>query len=120
MEDLFELEDRTEAIIEAIGEAIIAEESEPEVINLPRMPQMFRAYYAVISMAWPSWKVTYSLHSPCTSMGVISVEAEDLTFEKLRLVQQVLNDASNVEIYPLVNGNLRMNITFHGVTKKLL
>ena len=101
MDEVFELDEQTQAFIEAIGTAIEAEETEPQAI------------------AWESWQVTCSLHEPYTSMGVISVEAAEFTFEQMAKLHQILEHASNVEIYPLVNGNLRMNITFHGITKRM-
>ena len=119
MDENFELDDKMEAIIASVGEVIAAEESKPQMINPPRIMQMHQAYRAVISMAESEWKVKYSLHFPCVSMGTISVEAEDFIFEKLGMLQQVLKDASNIEIYPLTNGKLKMNITFHGITKRM-
>ena len=118
-EELYELDEQTQAIIEAIGEAIAAEESEPQIINVHRVLQMNRAYHMVTAMAWPSWKVSYELHAPFTSMGVISIEAAEYTFESMNYLLAVLSSGSNVEIFPLTNGNIRMNIAFHGITKRI-
>jgi len=118
-EEIYELDEQTQAIIEAIGQAIIAEESVPQIINVHRVLQINQAYRAVTAIAWPSWKVSCELNSPFTSMGVISIEAAEFTFENLNCLQTVLSTASNVEIYPLTNGKLRMNIAYHGITKKL-
>lgn len=118
-EELYELDEQTQAIIEAIGEAIATEESEPQIINAHRVLQMNRAYHAVTAIAWPSWTISCELHSPFTSMGVISIEATEFTFENMNYLQTVLSSASNIEIYPLTNGKLRMNIAFHGITKRL-
>lgn len=119
MDELFELDEQTQAIIEAIGTAIEAEESEPQVLHIPRLLQVMRAYRQLQAIAWESWQVTCSLHEPYTSMGVISVEAAEFTFEQMTALHQILEHASNVEIYSLVGGNLRMNITFHGITKRM-
>lgn len=119
MDEVFELDEQTLAIIEGIGTAIEEEEAEPQVLHVPRLLQVMRAYRQLQAIAWDSWQVTCSLHEPYTSMGVISVEAAEFTFEQMAKLHQILEHASNVEIYPLVNGNLRMNITFHGITKRM-
>jgi len=119
MEELFELDENTQAIIEAIGAAIVAEETEPQLLDVERLLQMMTALRQLKAIAWESWKITYSIYEPYTSMGVISIEAAEFTFENLQALQRVLVNASNVEIYPLLNDNLKMNITFHGITKRM-
>ena len=120
MDELYDLDENTKAIVEAIGEAIIAEESEPQIVNVYRLMQMIQAYHDITAIAWPSWKISYSLHSPYKSMGVISVEAAEFTFENVAQLQRVLGHASNIEVFPLIDGNLKLNITFHGITRKML
>ncbi len=119
MDEVFELDEQTQAFIEAIGSAIEAEETAPQVLNLRRLLQFMQAYQQLQAIAWESWKISYSLHEPYTSMGVISAEAAEFTFEQMAMLQRMLADASNVEIYPLVNGNIRMNITFHEIAKRV-
>lgn len=119
MDELFELDERMQSIIEAIGTAIESEESDPRVLNIPRCLQIMQAYQHLQRIAWEDWKITCTLHEPYTSMGVISVEAEEFTFDQIAGLHGVLLHASNIEIYPLVTGNLRMNITFHGITKRV-
>lgn len=119
MDEIFELDEDMDAIVEALGNAIEQEESEPQVLNVPRMLLMVRAYKLIRQIAWDSWKITSAVHKPYTSMGVITIEAEEFTFDRLSVLQEVLSGASNVEIFPLTNGNLKMNITFHGITKRM-
>ncbi len=119
MDEVFELDAQTQSLIEAIGTAIEAEETAPQVLNIRRLLQFMQAYHQLRAIAWESWQISYSLHDPYTSMGVISAEAAEFTFEQMTMLQRILADASNVEIYPLVNGNIRMNITFHGITKRV-
>lgn len=119
MDEEFELDEQTQAIIEAIGAAIEAENAEPQVLDIPRLLQVIRAYQLLRAIAWESWKISYSLHEPYTSMGVITVEAAEFTFDQMAQLHQILAHASNVEIFPLINGDLRMNITFHGITKRV-
>lgn len=119
MDKEFEMDEQTRAFIEAVGAAIKAEETAPQVLNVPRLLQLIQAYQQLQVIAWESWKISYSLHEPYTSMGVISAEATELTFEQMGKLHQILEHASNTEIYPLLNGNIRMNITFHGITKRV-
>ena len=119
MDELFELDERMQSIIEAIGTAIESEESAPQVLNIPRCLQLMRAYQHLQLIACEDWRITCTLHEPYTSMGVISVEAPEYTFDQITGLFGVLLHASNIEIYPLVTGNLRMNITFHGITKRV-
>lgn len=120
MADEFDFEfdpDEIEETIRELAMMIEAQESEPQVLNLPRMLQMVQAYKQLQSIACEDWKITTVVHKPVTSMGVICIEAEDLIFDRMTEINKVLISADNVEIYPLTNGNIRMTIAFHGITK---
>lgn len=120
MADEFDFEfdpDEIEETIRELAMMIEAQESEPQVLNLPRMLQMVQAYKQLQSIACEDWKITTVVHKPVTSMGVICIEAEDLIFDRMTEINKVLISADNMEIYPLTNGNIRMTIAFHGITK---
>lgn len=120
MADEFDFEfdpDEIEETIRELAMMIEAQESEPQVLNLPRMLQMVQAYKQLQSIACEDWKIATVVHKPVTSMGVICIEAEDLIFDRMTEINKVLISADNVEIYPLTNGNIRMTIAFHGITK---
>ena len=102
-----------------IGSAIEKEEAEPHVLNIPRIQQMAFAFKQIQQIAWPEWQIQYSLHDPYISMGVIKIEAPEFTFESMPILSRILLTASNVEVYPLTNGNLRMSITFNGIAKRV-
>jgi len=106
-----------EETIRELAMMIEEQESEPQVLNLPRMLQMVQAYKQLQSIACNDWKITTVVHKPVTSMGVICIEAEDLIFDRMTEINKVLASADNMEIYPLTNGNIRMTIAFHGITK---
>ena len=119
MEDELKFEFDPEEIEETIRELammIEEQESEPQVLNVPRMLQMVHAYKQLQSIACDDWKITTMVHKPHTSMGVITIEAEDIIFEQMATLCSALANASNVDIYALTNGNIRMTITFHGIT----
>lgn len=119
MEDLFEMDEETQMLFEELGRAIADEESEPQILNIPRFLQMVHAYKQLQNIASDTWKISSSAHAPFTSMGVICVEADEFIFDQMQIFRQIITDASNVEIFPLANGNIRMNITFHGITKRV-
>jgi len=52
-------------------------------------------------------------------MGSICIEAEQLEFENCRWLARAIRFASNVEVYPLTSGKIRLVLTFHGLLKKL-
>ena len=119
MEELFEMDEETQMLFEELGRAITDEESEPQILNVPRLFQMVHAYKQLQNIASDTWKISSSAHAPFTSMGVICIEADDFIFDQTQIFQQIIAGASNVEIFPLTNGNMRMNITFHGITKRV-
>ena len=119
MEELFEVDEETQMLFEKLGRAITDEESEPRILNVPRLLQMVHAYKQLQQIASDDWKISSSTHAPFTSMGVICIEADDFIFDQMQILQQIIADASNVEIFPLTKGNIRMNITFHGITKRV-
>ena len=63
--------------------------------------------------------VSYKLHEPFKSMGSVSVEGEQLVFDKPEWFARVAEFASNTEVYPLAKQAIRMTFTFHGLTKTI-
>ena len=53
------------------------------------------------------------------NIGSISVELDSLTVENPLAFADAIYKADNFEIYPLTNGRIRLDITFHGVLKNL-
>lgn len=47
--------------------------------------------------------------------GSISVEAEDISEVNIPAFNTALADADVFDIYPLTNGKLRLELTFHGI-----
>lgn len=53
-------------------------------------------------------------------LGSISIEAEDISELDISNFSIALADADIFEIYPLANGNLRLELTFHGILKRIV
>lgn len=64
-------------------------------------------------------KVAYELHTPFRSMGNVSVEYDSLTIHDPVWFSRAASFATNLEVYPLVNGKFRMTFTFHGLTRNI-
>ena len=53
------------------------------------------------------------------NLGSISFEAPDLVVYDSETFAKIISVCDNVEIYPLTNGNLRLNLTFQSVLKPI-
>lgn len=107
-------------IITAIGGRILADEEKTAVINQIKLQQMQFAYGVLKYMiGGTTAKLTYELNKPFKSMGSISIEGDRLTFVNSEWFARAAEFASNTEVYPLRNGNVKMTFTFHGLTQPI-
>lgn len=53
------------------------------------------------------------------NLGSISIELPELSVQHPRTFSQVIYEADNFEIYPLTNGNMRLDITFQRMLKPI-
>lgn len=53
------------------------------------------------------------------NLGSISIELPELSVQHPRAFSQVIHEADNFEIYPLTNGNVRLDITFQRILKPI-
>ena len=53
------------------------------------------------------------------NLGSISFEAPDLVVYDSEAFAKIISVCDNIEIYPLTNGNLRLNLTFQSVLKPI-
>ena len=51
--------------------------------------------------------------------GAVTAEVTSLTVENPELLLKVLKSADNFEVYPLVNGNIKIEIAFQSVMNTL-
>ena len=56
---------------------------------------------------------------PTLLLGSVSTELSELSLDDPLAFADIVCQADNVEIYPLTNGNLRLDITFQGVLQIL-
>lgn len=119
MSNEFENEE-LDAIIQALGEAIEADEQRTGILVPERLRQMASAYQLLIEIGNETDTiVTYQLNTPFKSMGSICMEAESLEFIDVSKMMNAIHTSDNVDIYPLTNGHIRMVLTFHGLVKSI-
>lgn len=107
-------------LIESIGRWIIEDEKKPGILNPVRIQQIAFSNGVLKKMLQGTdTHIATDLHNHFKSMGSICIEGESLIFEDCKWLGRALEFASNVEIYPLSNGNIRMTLTFHNLTQPL-
>lgn len=104
-------------LINTFGQWIIEDETCKQILNPIRMAQIRFSDNVLDRMARETdMRVTTIVHEPYNSMGSISVEGEALEFSNCKWLGRVIEFASNVEIFPLLNGKIKIVLTFHGLT----
>lgn len=107
-------------VVVTVGEAVMVDESKPAVLNPIKIQQMQFAYGVLKYLTKGTGaKLTYALNEPFKSMGSISVEDKSLTFTNAEWFARAAEFASNTEVYPLTNGNVKMTLTFHGLVRPI-
>lgn len=107
-------------VVVTVGEAIVADESKPAIIDPIKVQQMQFAYGVLKYLTKNTdAKLSYALHEPFKSMGSISVEGKNLAFTNAEWFSRAAEFASNAEVYPLTNGKVRMTLTFHGLVRPI-
>ena len=107
------------ALIDSIGEWILQDELKPGVLNTLRVQQMQFSHSVMKKLASGSeMRVTYTMHEPFKSMGCITVEGDHLGFTDCKWLGRAIEFASNVDVYPLSKGGVRLVLTFHRLVNR--
>lgn len=117
-----EVEKELDAIIDMIRDDIEADDKKVTILSELRLRQFQFAYACLryITQEDETISVTYKLCEPFKTMGSVTVEGEEsLEFYNSKYLARAIEFASNVEVYPLANGCVRMTLTFHGLTKPI-
>lgn len=114
MENYNELDELLDGLVEII-------ESLPEptvrIINPHRFREMLHAMQnlrILLASNHMEGDVQYRIDEQFL-LGAISVELSDLSVTTVPLLMVTIADADAVELYPLTNGQIRLDITFQGV-----
>lgn len=107
-----------DGFIEELGKMIAEEEASPSVLSVAKYKQVEFVYECMkYLMRGADANVYYSLFEPVKTMASVSVESESIEISDPLWFSRAVSFASNVEVYPLTNGKLRMTFTFHDITK---
>lgn len=106
--------------VDSIKDEILSDESKTKLLDPVKMKQM-QFVYAVLKRysEGDNIKLDYRLNEPFSSMGSISIEGGDFIFSKPKWIARAIEFTSNVEVYPLANGRVRITFTFHGLAKPI-
>ena len=105
---------------ESIGALIQNQERRPSVVNPKRVREMSIVYEVLKRITkGRDIEVTYRVHEPFSSVGVISIVGKEISFSNIEAFDKIKAVVSNFEIYPRVSGVIQMNFAFHGLTTPL-
>ena len=115
--DIPEEYEEADELLMFVGEMIEEEEMKTAII-VPEKYEQIRFVYAVMKYLTKDTdaEVSCRLNEPFKSMGSVSVETEEITFTNTEWFARAAGYASNLDIYPLVNGKIRIDFTFHHIT----
>ena len=54
------------------------------------------------------------------NLGAITVELNTLTIDNPRKFTEIISAADNIEVYPLTNGRIKLDLTFQSVLKTVM
>lgn len=120
----FDKDFETKASMVSIDEVMIAnavseDEAAASVVVPERVRQVEGAYKTMLLIIkGKNVDITYELNSPYKSMGSVSITGNEIIVANTELFVKVAEMASNLEVYPKVNGTVQMNFTFHNLTRK--
>lgn len=115
-----EYEEMLDAIVDSFGKDILEQESKPCIVNPDKVKPLIYTYKLLKSLTkGKKVKVTYELNTPFLSMGSVSVVGKDLTFTNTETFLKAAKLASNLDVYPKVDGTVQIDFTFHGLTVPL-
>ena len=92
-----------------------------KLLNVPKYREMLDAashLKDLLSQFGESGMIEINVH-PEFNLGAVTAEVTSLTVENPDLLIEVLKSADNFEVYPLVNGNIKIEIAFQSVMNTL-
>lgn len=116
----YEIEEMMDSLLLDLGNQVIESESKTSIINPNRLKQITLSYNVLKYLTQKmDAKVSYMLHEPFQSVGCVSVEGKDISFCNTKLFVKICQLASNIDVYPLMNGSIKIDLTFHKLTESI-
>ncbi len=101
-----------DALIELIKKQPVPPLKYPNIVKYQGMMRSAEKLQALLKDECVNVKIT-----PEFNIGSISVELPELSIDLTHEFADIIVGADNLEIYPLINGNIRLDFTFQSVLK---
>ena len=106
--------------IEEVAEAIQAEEQGIVFTNPRKMKDLMVVYKLMKYItSGKRLKITYEINKPYKTMAFVSIVGKDLKFSHPQWFVMATKIASNVDIFPRVDGTVQIDFTFNGFASRI-
>ena len=106
--------------IEEVAEAIQAEEKGIIFTNPRKMKDLMVVYKLMKYItSGKRLKITYEINKPYKTMAFVSIIGKDLKFSHPQWFVMATKIASNVDIFPRVDGTVQIDFTFNGFANRI-
>ncbi len=111
-----EVESLLDSFCDYISQGLIPKDGDIAVLD-PQAMKQFATVYNVVksSIKNKGVKITYGINEPYVGSGFIRIEGTKIEITNTKVFSKAAKLASNFEVYPLVNGKLRMAFAFSGL-----
>lgn len=92
-----------------------------KVLNPAKYQSMLRSVFLlkdILSETQTSIEIMVDIEERFNA-GVVSVELDELTILSPKKFADLLHSINNMEVYPLVNGKIRLSFAFHNILKTI-
>lgn len=106
--------------IEEVAQAIQTEEQGIIFTNPRKMKDLMVVYKLMKYItSGKRLKITYEINKPYKTMAFVSIVGKDLKFSHPQWFVMVTKIASNVDIFPRVDGTVQIDFTFNGFANRI-
>lgn len=115
-----EFEETLDAFVEYIGEYIQPKVGSVRILDPFRVDHV-RLCASVLRkyVKGDGLKIEWEVHKPVECSAYISLEGKNISVDDTRWIARVGSLANNMEIYPLLDGGVRITFLFYGITKEI-
>lgn len=114
----FDYETTLDALLDYINQLPKSTVKLLDVSRYQLLMETAAALQKLLAETIPEGSLTVEI-DPDFNLGCISSELPELSVTNPQTLSVILKNADNCEIYPLTNGNLRLDITFQRILKSV-
>ena len=117
---VFQSSSDAEAFEKEIAELVAKDESGVSVAN-PERFHLFRTAFEMVRSCFEGEdvKVDFRMNEPYPSSSYIFIEGKNVTTKDAGTLMRAMRMASNIDIYPMTNGKVHIDLGFDGMTRKV-